>query len=114
MHDHSERHSEDAEETAPLGARNDAEENSSKEQDVGKSSGDTREKDNGEAESGSEGNQNDNNEESSPKGVEKSHVESTTPHSPKIAEVADDEPLSKWKQCSGKKSSSKKSSVKKR
>ncbi|MED6131709.1 hypothetical protein PIB30_012146 [Stylosanthes scabra] len=121
MHDHSERHSEDRE-TAPLGAQNDDEESSLKERDVDKSSGDPREKDNGEAESGSEGNQNDNDEDSSPKegnqndneegsspkGIEKSHMESTTPHSIENAEVADDEPLSKWKQPSGKKSSVKK------
>ncbi|MED6138901.1 hypothetical protein PIB30_078895 [Stylosanthes scabra] len=124
-HDHSERHSEDRE-TAPQGAEND-EESSLKKRDVDKSSGDPREKDNGEAESGSEGNQNDNDEESSPKegnqndneeesnpkSTEKSHMESTT-HSTENAEVADDEPLSKWKQPSGRKSSSKKSSVKKR
>ncbi|QCD77306.1 sister chromatid cohesion protein PDS5 homolog A-A-like [Vigna unguiculata] len=94
-------------ESVPQGDPNNGAESSSKEIDANESRGALRENDIGE-ESGSEGNQNDSNGESSPREVEKSPIESASPDSAKIAEVSDDEPLSKWRRPSGKKSSGQK------
>ncbi|KAK7332449.1 hypothetical protein VNO80_29201 [Phaseolus coccineus] len=93
--------------SVPQGDQNDDAESSSKEIDANESRGALRENDIGE-ESGSEGNQNDSYGKSSPKEVEKSLIESASPDGAKIAEVSDDEPLSKWKRPSGKKISGQK------
>ncbi|KOM53264.1 hypothetical protein LR48_Vigan09g192300 [Vigna angularis] len=93
-------------EGVPQGDQNNGAE-SLKEIDVNESRGALRENDIGE-ESGSEGNQNDSNGKSSPREVEKSPIKSASPDSAKIAEVSDDEPLSKWRRPSGKKSSGQK------
>ncbi|XP_020220399.1 sister chromatid cohesion protein PDS5 homolog A isoform X1 [Cajanus cajan] len=95
-----------SEECAVQGDQNDDEERSSKETNVDESRA-LRENDNGE-ESVSKGNQNDSDGETSPKEVEKSLTESVSPDGAKIAEVSDDEPLSKWRRPSGKKSSGQK------
>ncbi|KAL2603500.1 hypothetical protein GLYMA_09G014600v4 [Glycine max] len=102
--DHGERLSEG---NAPQGDQNDDAESSSKETGGNESRGALGENDNGE-ESDSGGNQNDSDGESSPREVEKSPIESASPDGAKIAEVSDDEPLSKWRRPSGKKSSGQK------
>ncbi|TKY72277.1 Sister chromatid cohesion protein PDS5-like B [Spatholobus suberectus] len=94
-----------SEQNVPQGDQIDDEESSSKEKDVDESRGALRENDNGQ-ESGSEGHQNESDGESSPREVEKS-PEPASPDDAKI-EVSDDEPLSKWRRPSGKKSSGKK------
>ncbi|CAJ1962734.1 unnamed protein product [Sphenostylis stenocarpa] len=90
-------------ESVPQGDQDNDAEGSSKEIDVNESRGALRENDNGE-ESGSEGKQNDSDGGSSPGEVKKSTRESASPDGAKIAEVSDDEPLSKWRRPSGKKS----------
>ncbi|RZB64213.1 Sister chromatid cohesion protein PDS5-like B isoform B [Glycine soja] len=103
--DHGERL---AEENIPQGDQNDDAESSSKETDGNESRGALRENGN-EEESGSGGNENDSDgEKSSPREVEKSPKESASPDGAKIAEVSDDELLSKWRRPSGKKSSGQK------
>lgn len=89
--DYGERHSEERV-CVPQGVQNDDEENSSKERDVDESSGALRENVNGE-ESGSEGNQNNSDGGNSPREVEKSLAELTSPDGARIAEVSDNEPL---------------------
>ncbi|KAK7412751.1 hypothetical protein VNO78_04347 [Psophocarpus tetragonolobus] len=96
-----------SEESVPQGDQNDDAESSSKATDGDESRGTLRENDNRE-ESGCGGNQNDGDGESSLKEGEKSPIESASPDGLKIAEVSDDEPLSKWRLPSGKKSSGKK------
>ncbi|XP_027339072.1 sister chromatid cohesion protein PDS5 homolog A-A [Abrus precatorius] len=91
----------------PQGVQNDDEESRSKETDVDELRGALRKNDDG-GESGSEGNQNEGDGESSPIEVEKSLIESASPDGDRIAEVSDDEPLSKWRRPSAKKSSGKK------
>ncbi|CAL0334541.1 unnamed protein product [Lupinus luteus] len=89
-------------ESVPQGVQSDNEKNSSEERDVDESGGSLRENVNGE-ESGSEGNQSNSDDESSPRKVKKYLKDLTSPDSARIAEVSDDEPLSKWNLPSGKK-----------
>ncbi|XP_061344321.1 sister chromatid cohesion protein PDS5 homolog A [Gastrolobium bilobum] len=92
--DYGERLSEDTL-SVPQGVQNGDEERNSKERDVEESSGALRENVNGE-------------EESVSREMEKSLIEPASPDGARIAEVSDDEPLSKWKLPSGKKSSGQK------
>ncbi|KAI9123829.1 hypothetical protein K1719_005129 [Acacia pycnantha] len=105
--EYDERLSEDRE-TIPQGVQN-VEESSSEEREADESSGSLREKENGEAESDSEGNQGNNYlEESSPQEMDQAHKESSSLDGVGDAEISEDEPLSKWKPRSGKKSSGQK------
>ncbi|KAK7363868.1 hypothetical protein VNO77_06028 [Canavalia gladiata] len=95
--DYAERLSEDREST-PYG--------SSEEREVDESSGALRESVNAEEESGSEGHQDNNEVRRSPREMEKSHIELSSPDDDDITvEISDDVPLSKWKRRTGKKSS---------
>ncbi|XP_019425447.1 PREDICTED: sister chromatid cohesion protein PDS5 homolog A-A-like isoform X1 [Lupinus angustifolius] len=104
--DYGERHFDESE-SVPQGVQSDDEKNSSKERAVDESGGSLRENVNVE-ESGSEGNQNSSDDKSSPRKVKKSLDELTSSDGARVAEISDDEPLSKWKLPSGKKSSGKK------
>ncbi|XP_028754953.1 sister chromatid cohesion protein PDS5 homolog B-A isoform X2 [Neltuma alba] len=101
--EYDERLSED-----PQGVQN-VEESGSEEREADESSGGMREKANGEAESDSEGNQGDNYfEESGPQETDQAHKESSSLDGVRNAEISEDEPLSKWKPRTGKKSSGQK------
>ncbi|XP_061339796.1 sister chromatid cohesion protein PDS5 homolog A-like isoform X2 [Gastrolobium bilobum] len=80
----------------------------SEEREVDESSEALRENANGEEESDSEEHQDNCNEKASPREMEKSHIESSSPDGARIAEISDDVPLCKWKHRTGKKSSGKK------
>ncbi|XP_057429975.1 sister chromatid cohesion protein PDS5 homolog A-like [Lotus japonicus] len=95
-------------ESVPQEVQNDDEESTSEGRDVDESRGTLREHVNGEDEPGSEGNEIDPDVESSPQKVKKPLTELASPHDKRVPEVSDDEPLSKWKVPSGKKSSGKK------
>ncbi|TKY53908.1 Sister chromatid cohesion protein PDS5-like B [Spatholobus suberectus] len=99
--DYSERLSED---------RENVPQDNSEEREVDESSGALRENIDGEKESDSEGHQDNSDADSSPREMEKSHMEpSKSPHDDDttIAEISDDVPLSKWKRRTVKKSSGK-------
>ncbi|KAK4259162.1 hypothetical protein QN277_005520 [Acacia crassicarpa] len=105
--EYDERLSEDRE-TIPQVVQN-VEESSSEEREVDESSGSMREKANGAAESDSEGNQgNSYLEETSPQEMDQAHEESSSLDGVGNAEIPEDEPLSKWKRRTGKKSSGQK------
>ncbi|XP_027333272.1 sister chromatid cohesion protein PDS5 homolog A-like isoform X2 [Abrus precatorius] len=81
---------------------------SSEGREVDESSEALRENVNGEEESDSEGHQDNSEVGSSPREMEKSHVEPSSPDDDHtITEISDDVPLSKWKRRTGKKSSGK-------
>ncbi|KAK7331159.1 hypothetical protein VNO77_25376 [Canavalia gladiata] len=104
--DYGERLSE-GRESVPQGVQNNDKESSSKETDVAESRGALRQNDIRE-ESGSGGNQSDSDRGSTPREVERPLIESASPDGVRIAEVSDNEPLSKWRRPSGKKSSGRK------
>ncbi|XP_019463683.1 PREDICTED: sister chromatid cohesion protein PDS5 homolog A-like isoform X1 [Lupinus angustifolius] len=86
------------------GGQNVDEESSSEEREVYEASGALREIINGEEESDTEGYQGDSNVGVSPRKMKKSHIRPSSPDETRITEIADDVPLSKWKQRTGKKS----------